>query len=152
MRYIIYFLSLIPTASAIGQSSNPYSPNFAAIVVNDINISSPWYQSVFGMTLKSESDMASGLKQIVLSSALMEVELLEFSGSLSRSSILVGHVAGAQVQGLFKIGFTVSDMDKMLSHLKAVNVPVPRIYTDTQTRKRNFLITDPDGNYIQFFE
>jgi hypothetical protein len=45
----------------------------------------------------------------------------------------------------------VADMNAWISHLKKFNVTVDRIYKDA-SNKRNFLVPDPDGNLVQFFE
>ncbi|MBS1531563.1 MAG: hypothetical protein JSU01_14750 [Bacteroidetes bacterium] len=43
-------------------------------------------------------------------------------------------------------------MDAYLKRLNELKITVPQIWTDATTGKRNFLITDPDGNLIQFYE
>jgi hypothetical protein len=55
------------------------------------------------------------------------------------------------MQGHFKIGFRIADMDACLKHLVALKIIVPQVWTDAKTKKRNFLIKDPDGNLVQFF-
>jgi predicted enzyme related to lactoylglutathione lyase len=154
MKFVLCFVCFLVTAVAVnGQASNSYTPNFAAVVVANMNTSSSWYQSVFGLTVKGESnDPSKGYKVTVLTSGAYDIELIELSGSLTRSSVLAGQPSGTQIQGLFKFGFSVSDMDALLSHLAEAKVTVPRIWTDQATQKRNFIITDPDGNFIHFFE
>ena len=154
MKSVLFFACcLVCVTAAHCQSTNSYSPSFAAVVVANMNTSSSWYQSVFGLTVKSESDDTSqGHKMTLLTSSVFELELLELSGSLKRSAVLAGQPSGTQIQGLFKFGFKVTSMDSFLAHLANMKVTVPQVWTDQSTGKRNFLITDPDGNYIQFFE
>ena len=87
----------------------------------------------------------------ILESPQFVLELLELKGSLTRKNLLEGKPAGTQIQGHFKIGFKVAEMNDCLKRLADLKINVPQIWTDN-TKKRNFLITDPDGNLIQFFE
>ncbi len=56
------------------------------------------------------------------------------------------------MQGFFKIGFKITSTDDWLTHLRALKIDVPRVWTDQKTGKKNFIIYDPDGNVIQFFD
>jgi glyoxylase I family protein len=150
-----FFCALLAASMALtsqAQISFDYKPNGSAVIVTDIEKSSKWYQSVFGVTVKSRMEDPKAYKVVILESPNLVLELLELKGSVPRSEALKGKPDGTQIQGLFKIGFVVTDMDKCLQHLKSLNIDVPRVWTDQSTKKRNFLITDPDGNIIQFFD
>lgn len=151
MRFVFLILILLAGA-AFGQQLS-YSPSFAAVVVANLENSSTWYQSVLKLSVKSQMNDPGGTYRItILTSDHFEMELLQLNGSLSRSSILSGKPSGTQVQGLFKIGFKVTNMDEWVKHLGSVSVTIPQIWTDSKTGKRNFLVTDPEGNLVQFFE
>jgi predicted enzyme related to lactoylglutathione lyase len=136
-----------------GQSPPAYTSSFAAVIVSNLESSSTWYQSVLNLQVKQQMNDSQGNYRItVLSSGGFDLELLELKGSLTRSSVLAGKPSGTQIQGHFKIGFNVSDLDAYIRKLASYNVQVSTIHTDQQTRKRNFLITDPDGNLVQIFE
>jgi hypothetical protein len=53
---------------------------------------------------------------------------------------------------ILKQGFKVANMDACLKHLNNLKIKVPRVWTDSSTGKRNFIIEYPDENLIQFFE
>lgn len=154
-RGLMYFLPL--TLCFLYCQGDPatdplaYQPRFGAIVVANLGIMSDWYQDLLKLTVKSQQT-GSGYQVTILSSPLYELELLELSGSLARGPLLAGQPPGTQIQGLFKIGFDVDHMDSWISHLQALNISIPQIWTDANSGKRNFLITDPEGNTIQFFE
>jgi catechol-2,3-dioxygenase len=128
-----------------------FQPRFAAIVVANLDATSSWYQALLKLSVKSQQT-GSGYRVTILTSPVYELELLELSGSLARDPLLAGHPPGTQIQGLFKTGFEVTSMDSWISHLQGLNISIPQIYTDATTGKRNFLITDPEGNLVQFFE
>jgi predicted enzyme related to lactoylglutathione lyase len=125
----------------------------SAIVVKNVDTSEPWYQAVFKLTVKSRMDDPNGAyKVVILEAPNLMLELIQLKGSVTREEVFAGKPPGTQLQGHFKIGFKVRDIDACLAHLKTVNVNVPKVWEDKSTKKRNFLISDPDGNYIQFFD
>ena len=88
----------------------------------------------------------------ILESPGFMLELLELKGSLDKENLLKDKPQGTEMQGHFKIGFKISDVNSCLKKLKELSIEVPNIWTDPATGKKNFLIKDPDGNLIQFFE
>ena len=154
--FFAFAIACVSALSASGQGLQEAfecRPNGSAVVVQDIEKSVQWYQSVFGLREKTRMDDPSGTyKVVILESTDIMFELLELKGSMVRSEVLKGKPEGTQIQGHFKIGFYVSDIDACLHHLKSLDIDVPNVWTDSSTGKRNFLINDPDGNYIQFFD
>jgi predicted enzyme related to lactoylglutathione lyase len=135
------------------ESKFDYIPNFSAVVVSNLNASVQWYKSVFDLKTKNEMNDPNGSYKItILESPTYSLELLELRGSLMQKEILKGKPDDIKIQGHFKIGFKASDMDACLKHLSNLKVNVPQVWTDGTTKKRNFLISDPDGNLIQFYE
>jgi len=94
-------------------------------------------------------DENAGYNVMILESPTFVMELLELKKSYNPKE---GKAADMRAQGLFKFGFKIKNIDDCLSHLAKLKISVPQVYTDSKTNKRNFLITDPDGNLIQFFE
>jgi len=112
-----------------------------------------WYKKVFVLTtVKQLSETNLGIRIVVLESPTLTLELLEFSGSLTRKKLLEGTQEGTEIQGHLKFGFYVPDMDACLKHLASLKINVLRVWTDSDTKNRNSLIEDPDGNLIQFFQ
>lgn len=154
MKYTLltFLILVIGCVNTQAQPAFDYRPNGSAVIVQNIDKSVQWYQSVFGFTVKTKMNEPNVYKVVILESPTFMLELIELTGSLTRTEVLKEKPEGTQIQGHSKIGFLVNDIDKCLRHLKAIGVNVPRVWTDQGTKKRNFLITDPDGNYIQFFD
>ena len=152
--YLLLIISII--ASAVHAQNNTafeYRPLFAAVIVKDVDTSTAWYQAVFNVQVKNRiNDTQNGFRVMILESPDFLLELIENRSWPDRNKLLQGQPEGTRVQGLFKIGFKVADMDAYLARLAALKIVPERIYTDSETKKRNFLIEDPDKNLIQFFE
>lgn len=150
---LLLFPACLALSSAAQTPSFEYQPYFSAVVVKNIDTSVAWYKSVFGLSIKETmNDPNSSYKITILESPKYLLELLELKGSVSRDETLKGKAAGTEMQGHFKIGFRVANMDDCLKQLAALKIAVPQVWTDAKTKKRNFLIKDPDGNLVQFFE
>lgn len=137
------------------QSVPDYAPFFSAIVVSDVEQSSVWYKNVFGLTVKEKMNDPNNVYKIVIMESAnrsMQLELLELKGSLSRKLLTDGKPSGTEIQGHFKIGFKVADIDQWLKHLSQLKITVSQVWTNESTKKRNFTVSDPDGNLIQFFD
>ena len=152
MKKLLILLLLATGLEASAQSSFAYTPYFSAVIVKDLDVSVKWYSSVFGLKTKDVMEDPNGAYRIsILESEGYLLELLQLKESVTREEALKGKL-DAKLQGHFKYGFSVKDMAKVLNHLSSLKVDTSRIYTDQKTGKRNLLITDPDGNLIQFFE
>ena len=142
--------------SSFGQDAPVFDPKpySYAIIVKNIDVSLGWYQSVFGLKLRNRSDSPErGSKIAVLQSGNALLELNEVNASLSRDSILRGRPERTLIQGFSKIGFKVSNLDASFKLLQEARVKFfGDVYTDSFSKKRSFLISDPDENLIQIFE
>jgi len=140
------------TIKAYSQDSLSFDlkPYFSAVIVSDIDSSAAWYQSVLGLKVKNRiNEPESGFKIVILESSYLLIELIEDKSSLEQKKILENKPEGTHVQGFFKIGFKVSNIDVCIDHLKNLKILVEHVYKES-SNKRNFLINDPDGNFIQF--
>jgi hypothetical protein len=130
-----------------------FTPYFSAVIVNNIDSSAVWYASVFELKVKNRiNDTERGVRVVILESTSFLLELLENKSWLDQKKILENKPHGTRIHGFFKIGFKVPNMDACLKHLAELKIIPERIYTDSQTKNRNFLVNDPDGNLVQFFE
>jgi len=150
----ILIVFLLLRHAVYGQSTTPdFQPYFSAVVVKDLTASVKWYQSVFDLKIKTEmNDPNQSYKIKILESSNYLLEVLELKGSMIRNELLKGKPNGTELQGHFKIGFKISNANAWVVHLKSLGIDVPQLWTDSNTGKKNFLIKDPDGNLIQFFE
>lgn len=156
LNQVITLICLLAASITSSYAQAPdYTPFFSAIVVSDVEQSSVWYKNVFGLNVKEKmNDPNNAYKIVIMESAnrSMQLELLELKGSLSRKPLTDGKPAGTQIQGHFKIGYKVVDIDQWLKHLSQLKIDVSQVWTNESTKKRNFIISDPDGNLIQFFD
>lgn len=153
----LYFLFLLTIGiSSFAQNTSSFDPKpySYAIVVQNIDVSIGWYQSVFGLKLRNRNDSPErGSKIAVLQSGDALLELIEVNTLLSRDSILRGTPERTLIQGFVKIGFKVSNLDASRKRLEESQVKFfGTIYVDSFSNKRSFLIRDPDENLIQIFE
>jgi len=130
-----------------------YAPFFSAIIVKNVDTSAAWYEAVFDMKTKDRiNDTERGFRVVIMEHPSFELELIENKSWPDQKQLLSGKPEGTRIQGFFKIGFSVADIDSCLKHLGFLKIVPDRIYRDSATNKRNFLIEDPDKNLIQFFE
>lgn len=153
-KMLISLYALLSTLLVDAQNSSQarYEPYFAAVIVKNVDTSAKWYQSVFDLKVKNRINAEGGFRIVIMESSSLLLELIENASWPDQKKLLANQPAGTRIQGFFKIGFRVPDMNTWLSHLATMKVVPDRIYTDSDTKKRNFLINDPDGNLIQFFE
>jgi hypothetical protein len=151
--FLLLFITINSLAHSQVSSLDNYKPYFSAIIVKNIAASSPWYQSVFGLKIKNRIDDSAGaFKIVILESSQYLVELIENGNSLTTADILAHKKEGTAIQGFFKMGFRVSNMDTCIKQMSALKIDVGHVWVDKDSKKRNFLIRDPDGNLIQFFD
>jgi len=148
-------LFFLLTYSVNGQDAPAfkYAPLFSAIIVKNVDSSAAWYQAVFDMKTKNRiNDAERGFRVVIMDHTSFILELIENKSWPDQMQLLSGRPEGTRIRGFFKIGFSVADFDGCLKHLALLKIIPQRIYTDSETKKRNFLIEDPDKNLIQFFE
>ena len=154
-KILVNILILISACVTQAQSTSAfkYEPYFSAVIVNNVDSSEAWYQSVFDLKINNRiNDTERGFRVMILESSTFLLELIENKSWPDQKKILADKPAGTRIQGFFKIGFKVPDMDACIKHLAGLKIIPERIYTDSETKKKNFLISDPDGNLVQFFE
>ena len=153
MRVIITILLLCFGYSTLAQQSFSYTPYFSAVIVKDIDASVKWYSDVFELRTRDViNDPNEAYKITILESDKLLLELLQLKQSIPKDKALEGQPKGTRLQGHFKIGFRVDDMDASVKRLSSMGIDVSRLVNEQKTGKRNLLVTDPDGNLIQFFE
>jgi hypothetical protein len=136
-----------------GAGGFEYKPYFSAVVVKNADSSMRWYSTVFGLKIKNElSDTPTTYHIFIMESPVYMLEILQLKGSLALAKIKQGMPQAAEILGHFKVGFIVPDMDACLKQLAKLKIDTGYIWTENSTGKRNFIIKDPDGNLLQFFE
>jgi len=165
---IVFLIAFVGSNSANAQStSNSNLPAakatataksvWAAIVVSDLDSSSKWYQDNLGYKITKKMDLPEHKLRIVfLQLNGFTLELIEFQESVAFDAVkkkvpeLKDH---DHLQGIVKLGFQISDVNALASALKARGVKLRMEPTDDpEFHDRFFLVVDPDGNTLQFFQ
>lgn len=139
------------------QGSPPAAPitvtpqfNFG-ISVRDAEKTAHWYEENLGLTRTKSGTFPSG-KFIILGSPRLSVEIIQDQSAIDpRKQLNVTH--DYLLQGVFKIGLYVDDLDATVARLKQRNVRIEHEHgTDEELHLRFAIVFDGDGNTIQLFE
>lgn len=153
----LVMLSLIISGCADQESPNPFTPRVIAITVADMAVSMDWYTSNLGFikdTIASYGDY--GLTVGMMHQGDFSLELVQFDQGISKNELKFPE-GFSELNGYFKIGFQAKDIEALYESLQALNVNIAAPLSDLPPQEgydwpeKYFLITDPDGNYIQFF-
>ena len=127
------------------------SEGFVAFIVKDIDKSIDWYSSNLGFELVNQTNLEErGIKQANLKLGNTKIELIESSSSINPTENSTKKIL---VQGIFKVGFIVSNFNDWANHcIKVQLITKKDIVIDPTDNKRMLIIKDPDGNRIQLFE
>jgi hypothetical protein len=152
-KLIILLFAILLKLSANNQTVK-LQPSFTAITVTNIDSSMNWYINTLNLRLRNRIDNdEKGFKQAILINSESMIELVELKMGISIDTLLSKYPKATQSLGFYKFGFTVSNIDKLYKELASKNVTFyGKLVTDPIDNKRTFLITDPDGNLLQFFE
>lgn len=156
MKPFFLFVSLcLMTPNCLSQeNTSSIQPNFSAIIVSDIENSIDWYSKRFNFTVISRTNLEErGFKQANLKIDSFLLELIEIEGTFDAKKAIKENTEYKFVQGFFKIGFQVNDLNFWIEHLKNEKTDFfGDVVSDPNSGKKMLIIKDPDGNYIQLFE
>lgn len=127
------------------------SEGFAAFIVKNIDASINWYTNNFGFELVNETNLEErGIKQANLKLGNTKIELIESKSSFDPTE---NNTKKGLVQGIFKVGFTVTNFNNWKNHLINQQLITENdIVENPVDHKLMLIIKDPDGNRIQLFE
>ncbi|MBX2873885.1 MAG: VOC family protein [Saprospiraceae bacterium] len=155
----LWCLSSCQEANTIHKPDS-FQPQLMAIVVEDMEQSLDWYTKVLSCKIEKpiESFPDYGLRIAFLQLGEFHLEIIESSYSVHRSEISPDD--NTALGGWFKVGFQVSDIQSTYDQLQQMdslnflsgigNLPENELPIDWPTQY--FLLTDPDGNFVQFFD
>ena len=124
---------------------------FAAIIVKDMPTSVEWYKKVLNLKEISRNKNAKmELEQVNLKNDLLHIELIYLKSAISPQAL---NNKRQRHTGLFKIGVRLDNIGQWIIHLKSKKIVQEQdIVVNPVSKKKMFVIKDPDGNRIQFFE
>ncbi len=140
------------------EGQNVFKPRIFGITVSDMERSMNWYTS----TLNFERDTVMHFESSGITVGMMHlgdfyIELIGFENSIFKADLDLPK-EHSNLHGFFKMGFQADNIQELYARLSAsadVSIVAP---LDDLPEIENydfpdkyFLITDPDGNYIQFF-
>lgn len=137
-----------------------FKPKLVALFVEDIDHSLKWYQEKLKFNVEKEVEAYPdhGLKIAFLESNGFHFEIIEKTNSFTQSEAIPSE--NKYIGGIFKLGFQTNALEDLYAHLKSsgsvefvtgIN-DLPENEIPINWPKKYFLIKDPDGNFIQFFD
>ena len=117
--------------------------SFFAIIVNDVEASRNWYQTVLGLEQVSRSTEHNRYDIINMVGPGLFVELLQLSAAATRP--------GGQIEGPFKVGMLVDDLTAFAAALPASESDANIIY-DQKNEVLIMQLKDPDNNTVQVMQ
>lgn len=136
------------------QNGSPLRASFAALIVSDFEASLNWYNQILGFKILNQNEIRSrSIKQANLQRGAFYLELISIENSISANKILKKQPDKSLVHGFFKLGFSVGNLELWAEQLEDLGVEIQgKIVYDKNRNKKMFIIKDPEGNRIQFFE
>lgn len=150
----ILILASIQLASSQERSGTmqEVSGSLIALSTPDASASARWYEEKLGFRLVKDGSMGKKLRFTLLRSGDHIVELIQNPDARPLAKAVPGIQDPFELYGIFKIGFTVRNLDGVLADLKKRGVTVAFTVTAlNDLGLRSFGIRDRDGNLIQFF-
>jgi len=145
--------STAPRPTNDGTITGRASGVFFALSVADVESLSRWYQEKLGFRILSQGEAPNKIaKGAILEGDGTIIELIQHSKSKPRAVAAPSTNNAYEIQGIFKVGMVVADLDGVYRELKRREVPIA--YDLMQTKDvpmRSFSIRDREGNLIQFF-
>lgn len=152
---IIFILLCAPLFSQAQVEKLPDPEGFfSALIVDNIEESITWYRTYLGFKLINKREFPiAGFKQANLKRGTFFMELIELDSAVAAKDVISNYNSKTRIQGIFKIGFTISKFDRWVKHLKESNIKFHgTVVKDKKSGKKMVIIKDPDGNKIQLFE
>lgn len=146
--YLLIALLLGAVASANGEERTPSwveaieNPQYFAVYVADIDRSTDWYRTVFGLQSLGGSTADDDAWQIEnLGNKQLLVEIIRDNRTEKIPRAI----------GFRKVGFYVPDVEKVADRIERATGERPRIVSFEEMNQRILQMRDPDGNTIQLF-
>jgi len=154
---LLVFLSTV--CSGCGKRRQTYGAamgnvtgSLVALSTPDVSTAARWYEEKLGFELAKKGQMGKGLHFALLRYDDNIVELIQNPAARPLREAAPGVKDPFEIHGIFKIGFTVRDLDGVFADLQRRGVTLDFDLTPlNDLHLRAFGIRDVDGNLIQFF-
>lgn len=146
---LLFGLLAVAPTPATAPPAHPQAPQFFALSVADAAAEARWYQENLGLkVLRDFRPPGTAIHVVLLQSDALMIELLQHGDAKPLTQAPDRYL----VHGLFKVGFTVPDLEATVRALKAKGVAFPYDVTkDPATGLRFAIFKDVEGNEIQIF-
>jgi catechol 2,3-dioxygenase-like lactoylglutathione lyase family enzyme len=148
-----------PLAPLLAQGPVPgppaaLTPYLVALSVANVDSAYAWYRQMLGFEeMRPPYAPIPGLRIAFLIRSDFRLELIEAAHSRPRRAALPDSTRDISLQGFTKLAFRVPDVDATAAMFRARGVPlVFGPASDSAFRERHFIVADPDGNLLQFFQ
>lgn len=159
MRYLLFvgLVFLIKVDAVVSSKALSVQPCSAAFVVSDLDESTVWYEALgFKQDTLIESS-EYGVRINFLKMGYFTLELIDFEdAALVEKEHLPSEYSN--VHGFVKLGFLAKNLDSVIaklgqdSHYVVGPANLPLLESENPWPHKFYLIKDPDGNYMQFFQ
>ena len=149
---VICLLLLITTANKLSAQLPIIGKSFFALTVKNADSVADWYSSTFQLrSLKEINDTAMGAVVKIIGNDNMVIEILQLKDSKPAKDLGLGSTF--QMHGFVKVGFFVKSLDEVQKHFNQKNIKIRYgPFNDESTHTKNLIISDCEGNLVQFFE
>lgn len=125
-----------------------------SIIVSNIDSAVIWYTKNLGLKIRNiNENKERGSKIVNLENQNVLIELININAIVDKNEVIQNYPAGSRYNGFMKVGFTVENFDDWHQFLENQSVKFRgTVVMDGHSGKRTFLVEDPEGNIVQFFE
>lgn len=111
-----------------------------------------WYKSTFELkSLNEINDTTMGVVVKIIGNENMVIEILQMKDAKTAKDW--GLRSNFQLHGFVKVGYFVTSLDDVQKYFNRKNIKIlygP--FDDKSNRTKNLIISDCEGNLVQFFE
>lgn len=131
----------------------PVRGAFFALSVKDARKMADWYRNQLGFRTLLEREIArQRIVAILLERDASMIELIQRDDSRPAPARADGRRSAIEIQGIFKIGLSVTDLQGLHDRLEASGADFDyHIVQPDGNPWRTFAVRDPEGNIVQFF-
>ena len=149
---VVCSLLLITTANKLFAQLPIIGKSFFAITVKNADSVANWYSSTFQLrSLKEINDTAMGAVVRIIGNDNMIIEILQLKDAKPAKDLGLGSTF--QLHGFVKVGFFVKSLDEAVKYFTQKNIKIKYgPFNDEASKTKNLIISDNEGNLIQFFE